>query len=265
MKKNQTENQQEFPDFTNRHTAYVPLRDAMSPSRWKERFKRKHPNEHITDERKAKEIFYNDYDSMEQENIKFLEDNDKLIRAIQDHPEANIFLAELTAGVPLKVALARAEIDIYEPEEGDEDFEEYIKAYNERKNNLVMAKKKEQQYIENFSKSKVDIASFFDSHNLNLQEQQEFEEFIDDTISNLFNGLINKEILSKLHQAWKYEEHVQQAKETGELNGRNANIEAQREQRHRQVDGLANSGVRSNTPEPTHQIDYIDKLIKGRR
>lgn len=234
---------------------------VVSPlPRWKERLLKRQP-EATGEEDELKAKFYDDYDALASSYSENEEVNAKLMEAITANPELSIFLKEVLSGTPVRAALFKADINLSEPLDGDEDMEAYAHAVKERAKAKAEASKRAKEYQSNCQASEVEIETFFKEKKALEEEQAQFVDFIDNGIlAQLYSGKCDKGLLEKLWKAYKYEEDVATAKSAGEIDGRNAQIEVKRASMNANRDGLPSAGS-SITPEPTSKSGYIERLM----
>lgn len=216
--------------------------------RWLERLKKKYPDKDFADEAAAKDEFYADYDKTHSDYDALKGDNAKILEILQDNPEFAQVFALVKDGMPLRVALARViDFDAVRPQEGDPDYEEFMKSADEFKQRQAQIADHRRLIEENQSKSKVEIEDFFKSIGADDEEQAGFADFLQGLFDDVFNGKMGKEALKKMWQAYKYVEDVEAAQQAGEVAGRNANIETKR-QKAKATDGLPDAGGGVATP-----------------
>lgn len=188
--------------------------------------------------------------------------NKTIMEVIEAYPEFAEIIEDIAGGVPVNVALARQ----FSPEdlavgEGEQDYEAYKKAAAERTKRLSDSKERTAARERNMAQSKTDVDAFFDEKGMDEAEREQFVAWVDNEIlANLLDGKVNKEILTKLYQGWKFDEAVTDARTAGEVEGRNAQIEAKRVKAAK-TDGLPGGGS-GIAPEPEAEPrDFMDEVL----
>lgn len=245
-------------------TTVNAVEQSEKKPRWKERYTAKYPNANFDDDNAMKTAFYEDYDNSNNQLNTFKEDNNKLIEIVRENPELSVLIKELMQGAPMRVALVKANIDLPTPEDGDADFADYESEVKKRNSQKAEAEKRTKEYNDNIVNSQKEIETFFKTKNLSESEENEFTEFVDNSVAEMLNGIFTQKSLSKLYQAFKYEEDVANAKTAGVIDGRNANIETKREKKVTQTDGLASSASGTITT-PQRKGGYIDNLLNNNK
>ncbi len=191
--------------------------------------------------------------------------NRTIMEVIEAYPELAEIIEDVAGGVPVTVALARQ----FSPEdlavaEGEPDYDAYKKAAAERTKRLSDIRERTAARERNMAQSKTDVDAFFAERGMDEAEQGQFIEWVDNEIlANLLDGKVDRSILTKLYQGWKFDEAVQDARTAGEVEGRNAQIEAKRMKADK-TDGLPGSGG-GIVPEPEPQPrDFLDDVLNRR-
>lgn len=191
------------------------------------------------------------------------EANKTIMEVIATYPEFAEIIEDVAEGVPVRVAIARQ----FSPEEltvgeGEEDFDAYRKAAEERTKRLAEINERVNAREKNIAQSKTDVDAFFEEKQMTDQERASFVDWVDnEVLANLMDGRVNREILTKLYQGWKFDEAVAEARNAGEVEGRNQQIE-QKRARATKTDGLASGGSGAVTVQPQKpSSDFIDEVL----
>lgn len=195
--------------------------------------------------------------------------NKTIMEVIAAYPEFAEIIEDVAEGVPVRVAIARQ----FSPDEltvrdGEEDFDAYRKAAEDRSKRLAEINERIHTREKNIAQSKTDVDAFFNEMQMTDQERTAFVDWVDnEVLANLMDGRVNREILIKLYQGWKFDEAVAEARNAGEVEGRNQQIEQKRAHATK-TDGLASGGSGAVTVQPQKpSSDFIDEVLtrKSRR
>lgn len=189
--------------------------------------------------------------------------NQAIMEVISANPEFAEIIEDVASGVPVQVAIARQfSPEDLSVEQGEPDYEAYKKAAAERTKRLTTMKEQIDSREKNIARSKTDVDAFFADKGMDEKECTDFIEWVDNEIlANLIDGKIDKGILTKLYQGWVFDEAVADARNAGEVEGRNQQIEKKRA-RASVTDGLASEGggvATDEQPKPTP--DIIDDVL----
>lgn len=238
----------------------IPVELSGSRKRLKDRY----PDEMAEDEN-GWESLYNRYmDESEAEIGKYKEAEGKMTELCKVYPEfAELVYNMLENKMPLRAAVAKvfSQEDLL-PQEGDEDYDAYQEAYRTR---VEGVKKKEAQTKEiesNELKSLETIDAFAAEKGLSDEQKEQLTEIINDQFTELLYKRISPEMLEGFLKQMSFESAVKEAEMTGEIRGKNANIEAKRvkEETKAAGDGLPGSsgGGRLNISAKPRAKSFFD-------
>lgn len=177
------------------------------------------------------------------ETIKAFNDNNKIIEdALASDKDLAAVVGRIVAyGEPFRAALA-AVVDpaSLEAKEGDDDYEYYQKNRDER---IAIGKEMQrvaQEKIKNEEEAYKNIDAFCEAKGYDEEEKKNLITYINDFCNSLQMRKIDEGILQRLDNARNYEADIEEARAEGELDGKNANIEARSaaETRRRVGDGV---------------------------
>ena len=100
----------------------------------------------------------------------------------------------------------------------------------------------------NFEESAVNIEKYAKEHDLTNEQVNEVLVKATDFAKDIFQGKISPEVIEMFHKSMNYDNDVQQAREEGEVKGRNENIQAQLERSAGQPELPPNIGQSGATP-----------------
>lgn len=240
-----------------------PTETAQKPPRYREILSKRYPDKIYETDQDAEDAFYEDY---EQKSAALQEaeiSNKEVYQLIEDNPVLADLLVIMTEGVPFEVALARCvDLEALKPIEGEANYEQYQTAVADRKKRSDEIAANRKTIEDNQTKSKVDADEFFVEKGMDEAEQVAFVSFVEDFVSALFRGEVNKTSLNKMYQAYKFEEAITDATQQGEINGRNAQIETKR-MANANTDGIPTPGtaVVDSAPKPKG-TDFLDDVLE---
>lgn len=218
--------------------AKMPLELTGSRKRLKERY----PDENPEDDPGWENLHNRYMDETEAELSNYKGAEEKMSELCRVYPEfAELVYNMLENKLPLRAAVARvfSQEDLI-PQEGDEDYEAYQKAYNER---LEGNKKKDAQTKEieaNEAKSMEAIDAFCREKGLSDEQKDELIGVINDHFTELLYKRISPEMLEGFLKQMSFDSAVADAEKVGVIKGRNENIEAKRVKEKKETvgDGL---------------------------
>lgn len=187
---------------------------------------------------KAKELGYaddGDFEDFVLNHINGIEENDRKSQevngALYDALMADPTFMEVVKMVVIDHKPFRVAINsVFSPEElqgieGDEDFTDIEAAKKNRQSKLEADKKSKADRDANVELSQQAIRDFATENNLTEDQSKEFLSKVDEALSDLYMGKITKNFLSSMFRALNYDKAVNDARQMGEIAGRNANIE----------------------------------------
>lgn len=195
-----------------------------------DRLKKHYPDQDPQNEQEWENLRNRFHDDMEEREKNFSSLEQEVNDLIASDEDLALILNEMLVNkLPFRAALAKV-LDPTDltPIEGEEDYEAYNKAYNERvsQSNARIARQKE--IDDNAVKSAENIDKFCEDKGYDESAKDEIYAFINEMFDAIVEKNITPELLEKIDQARNYDVDVAQAGVEGEIRGRNANIEAQR-------------------------------------
>jgi len=217
-----------------------------------------------------------DYENTHEEYVKNLEGyrergtiaNQKLVALFEAEPQIADVITAMIGGATLRSALARhIGTEDLVPEEGDPDYSIYEKNNQERLERIERTNKFNQEFNENVDFSANSIKEFATENNLEPEEAEKILGEFDDMLKDIYRGRITKETLTKIMRAVKHDEAVKEAKEEGEIKGKNEAIKAVTEKETPKGDGMPILTKTGDTTEeePTKpdEAKIIDRIFEG--
>lgn len=153
--------------------------------------------------------------------------------------------------LPFRAAVARSiDLEGLTPQEGDDDYEAWDKAYKERVSENQKLVERSKEIDANEAKSFENIDKFCEEKGYDDSTKDAIVGFINEIFDAIVMKNISPELLEKIDKARTYDSAVRDAALEGEVKGRNANIEAQRveEMEKEEGDGIPAPRAASSTP-----------------
>lgn len=187
-------------------------------------------------------------DDLEGRAGRYDEMSNKLASRFNRNPEeAEAFLAYMD-GASLPAAIRRyMGDDALSMKEGDEGWDEYQKAGQEREEQFASNRAALEQFMENAKASDVTMAEFIEEAGLDEEGAQSFTDLVVSIANDMSAGKISKDTLSLLKKAMHYDKDIEGAREQGRVDGRNEKIEV--EKKRMKGSGLPNAHAGGNASE----------------
>lgn len=208
-----------------------------------------------------------DYDAAMDEHLNGLEGykergsalNKKLLAIFEADPKIGNVVQDMINGATFREALARH----ISPEdltaiEGDPDYEGWNKNRTAREEQAAKRRQFEEEYAGNLEMSSQAVKEFADENGMTEEAAETFLGKIDEMLAAINSGKITKETLMAMKKAFDYDNAVGEAKQTGEIAGRNQAIVASKETAPA-GDGLPKISNSSELPKTEQKKDeWID-------
>lgn len=209
--------------------------EAEAPKTTNDRLRERYPDANPEDDAGWEEL-----------RKRYMDDTEATEKEIDDLISSDVDLARVLSDMlvnkqPFRAALAK-NIDVASltPQEGDDDYEAWDKAYNERvaQNKQMVARQQEidANEVESFD----NIDKFCAEKGYDDKTKDAIVDYINEVFDAIVMKKITPELLERMDKARTYDSAVRDAELKGEVKGRNANIEAQRveEMEHEEGDGI---------------------------
>lgn len=209
-------------------------------------------------------------DELEKDSKLYKDITAKLeTRLNQDPEDAEVFLDWLD-GTNLWTATARHKGAEFAapPQEGTPEYDEYIKAGDERRKELDAIKAQVDEYRSNAEASAADLDALAKENNWSDEEKADVENYIQEFLKKVYSGRLDKDFYNFIQHGRNYDADIEGAREQGRVDGRNEKIEV--EKKHLAGSGLPNGGAGGNAseevdaPESNKTIDWLDRMSKRR-
>ena len=199
--------------------------------------------------------------------IQQLEGAEQTFRSVAiNHPELLDMVEDLAEDPEMTLAEALyPHVDEAEffPEEGDPDFNRMRKAREARKARETEAADYRKKLADNLKTSEEVIKKYFEENEVTEEEQKAIGDFIDELLGGIVENRITADTMAAFRRARNYERDLAEAETVGEIKGKNAKIDAERQRKQEETDGLPAPGSAAGvTAKPPVQKDFMDALIE---
>ena len=249
-----------------------PAEDAtQAPLTANERLRKRYPDANPQSEEeweKLRNQLIDDYEASEKSHAEWEQEVDDLIAS--DSDLAIILNRMLVDKLPFRAALASAvDLEDLKPQEGDQDYEAWDKAYKERVGHTKAMVERQKEIDANAEKSFENIDKFCADRGYDDKTKDGIVDFINELFDAIVMKDISPELLAKLDKARTFDSAVRDAELKGEVKGRNANIEAQRveEMEQEKGDGIPTPRATGGSPlqpkEEPKKADIMRSFMGG--
>lgn len=204
-----------------------------------------------------------------EESLSGYKDTDsKIAEVIEDYPELYAVALDLIDGKPIEVALA-ANIDLEDitPLPDEDMYKDYETAKNVRKERKEKVENYRKEYDANWKESVKVFEDYFTDKNLTDEEADDYANFINENIANYNRGIVTKDFLDLFYKARNYAKDIIEAEEQGAIKGKNAKVDAEREKKAAETDGMPKGGSSLGVKEalPEDEEDVFSFVRKNSR
>lgn len=212
------------------------------------------------------EKYYND----SQTQLDNYKNNEQAVAdIINSDPDFEAILTEMIVNkTPLRVAITKfLSEDELISKAGDEDYQAWQSARDERLNKAKKRKSDEEVIAQNEKKSIELIDSFLNEKGLKDEKDKDnFIQIVNDVFENLLWKKITPEFLELCFKGSTYDKAVKKATEDGQIAGLNKNIEAKMASNDATGDGIPTpQGGIGSSPEQRRRRDPFLGDIKERK
>lgn len=206
-------------------------------------------------------------DDLEKKSGEYDEMTKKIMNRFNQNPEETEAFLDYLDGMPLPTAIRRRMGDeALTMEEGDEGWDEYVKAGEERKKQFEDSKAAVEQYLNNAQASDADFTDFVKEKGMSEEDSKKFQDVITSIANDMSVGRISKETLALLKRAIDYDNDIAGAREQGKVDGKNSKIEL--EKKRMAGSGLPDANAGGNAAEEVEEkqlsetADWLKKFRK---
>lgn len=198
--------------------------------------------------------------------IEKLEGAEQTFRSVaMNHPELLDMVEDLAEDPEMTLAEAlynNVDEEEWMPEEGTPDFERMRNARKARqtRNEEIAAYRK--QLAENLKTSEEEIKKYFEENNVDEEEQKAIGEFIDALLAGVVENRITADTMAAFRRARNYERDMAEAEEVGQIKGKNAKIDAERQRKQEETDGLPSPGSAAGVSvKPPVEKTFMEEIV----
>lgn len=243
----------------------APASETPTVSRVKRYWSQKYPDKTYETDEEFDGMLADHLESSDS-RMKELEGAEETFRSVaMNHPELLDIVEDLADDPEMTLAEAMYNNlgeDEFLPEEGSPDFERMRNARKDRKAKEAEAEAYRKQLAENLKTSEETIQKYFEENEVPEEEQKAIGEFIDDLLAGLVENRITADTMAAFRRARNYERDMAEAEAVGEIKGKNAKIDAERQRKQEETDGLPAPGSAAGVSvKPPVEKDFLDELI----
>lgn len=198
--------------------------------------------------------------------IEKLEGAEQTFRSVaMNHPELLDMVEDLAEDPEMTLAEAlynNVDEEEWLPEEGTPDFERMRKARKARQTRNEETAAYRKQLAENLKTSEEEIKKYFEENNVDEEEQKAIGEFIDALLAGVVENRITADTMAAFRRARNYERDMAEAEEVGQIKGKNAKIDAERQRKQEETDGLPSPGSAAGVSvKPPVEKTFMEEIV----
>lgn len=216
--------------------------ETKAMRKYREKIKARYPDANPQSDDEWFELEDRYADEVEDQLAKNEADSELIKEGMMAQPELAMLVHDIFVNkLPLSAALARHySVEDLIPKDGDDDFESYRTAEQER---VMTAKKRaeiDKEIDANQEASIAAIDAYSQKKGYSEEQTNKLLDFINDTFQDLLMKKVSEQVLEAFDKAMNYDSAVASAAEAGETNGKNAAIELKKA---KEASALAGDGV----------------------
>lgn len=207
-----------------------------------------------------------DEESSSEMLMKYLSEGNeqkaKIAEALKRDPRIAQMLSDIVSG---KRGAAGSLVryfgkDFLSAEEGSEEYEEILKAEEERKAEQEASEASRKEYQDNLEKSMPEVEAYC------KEKGYEVDDFLDGAwtkmVQPILSGLYSKEVCEFIDKGMSYDKDVADATEAGYVKGRNENIHKMKEERGDGMPKISGSETVKEKPKKKGN-SFLDMALKA--
>jgi hypothetical protein len=164
------------------------------------------------------------HSSLEDEYGKMNSANSRLAGLVAQDPKLAAVLSMIAGEKPRSLPYAVG--SVYGSDFLDGDLDEFETGYQENLRRLAESRKVQEEAQRNIEKSIKNIEKYASENNLEEAEFESLYQGIMDLADNVLNGKIPLDVVDLVHKGINYDRDVQEAADTGFVEGKNEKISA---------------------------------------
>ena len=206
---------------------------------WKERLGKRFPDRKLEKDEDYDRVMVEFMDGVEVGEKGFKDANDRMIELLKMNPElASVVDDMLKNHAPFRVALVKHYgAEDLTPQEGDEDYEGWKAAYQQRRKRLEERDCQLRELVENETASMQVIEDFCREKDMTDEQQDDFMEACDQEIAAVVRKKVSQRFLETMWKGIHAEELQSEAAREAEIRTRNEKIEIARKREEKNVKG----------------------------
>jgi len=192
------------------------------------------------------------------------EANANLEKAIEEDPEFAAFInAKVVKNKTLAEAALEAGIDLSEaiPEPGEEGYDQYVIAREEKRKAGLKANDFKQKREQNLQRSISEVQRYFSEKKIDEKQAKEIGNRLDQVFDDIYNGKVSADFIKLIHEGMTAKDKIANAKMVGEIKGRNDQIKL-RKRTFRRGDGQKKLGGTKSSIQSQPKVTYADDGIE---
>lgn len=192
---------------------------------------------------------------------RFRDGESKMGDLMKGEPELGDMMYEISQGASPRVAFIKAfGVEGLEPLEGDEDYEANMTARSERSAKADSRSALDAEIEKNEADSLAAIDAFCSANGVDADG---FMEKINDVFVSVLHKKITPEMLEGFNKMFNYDADVADAKEAGEVEGRNVTIDATKAKKVKEKTGDGLPGGTSSGVAEKGKGDKLSNALKN--
>ena len=194
-------------------------------------------------------------DDSEAELSRFRDSEAAVSEIIKSDPVFEAVVTDMLVDeIPFVVAIQRhIPVEELTLQEGDQNYEQWKEAKSQRLAKAAKLAEQQKEIAENEVASSKLFNEYADEKNMTEQEKDEFLSIINDALFALLYKKIDRKFLELCFKGSRFDKAVAEAEQVGEINGRNAKIEAVKAEKKAKAagDGIPGStGSNASVAQP---------------
>lgn len=206
------------------------------------------------------------------ERMRDLETAEQAFREVaKNHPELLDMVEAMSDDPDMSLAEAlyrNVDEEEFFPEEGSPDFERMRNARKERMGRRDAAMARNKALADNLAASEGVVRDWLAKNEMSDDDRKALGDLIDKHLGAYFENRVTPEMLDFYLRSMRYDRDVADAREVGEIKGKNAKIDAERQRRREETDGLPSAGsaagIKESEPAPKEWFDDIEERANSR-
>jgi hypothetical protein len=226
-----------------------------------ERMKQKNP-EYAPE---SDDMLLDDIESLYAENEgqlnKYSESNQKLAELISRDPKIGAVLSMIAGENPKSFPYAVAKVygkEVFELE--GEELEEFEQGYQENLEQVASSRSTQEEAVKNIETYKGDLQAYGQESGKSEEEVDALNSKIFEIAENMLNGIIPKTFIELVDKGINYDQDVQEAADTGFVEGKNEKIDLKKKDVQPTPDLNNVTGMGNRAVRPKRKGSFYDEM-----